>query len=61
MDNPRKLVTMTPEMAKRVDEYRWENRIGAESEALRRLIQLGLDSLACAALSTQGERKGEGR
>lgn len=42
----RKLVTMTAEMAREIDEYRWGNRIGSEAEALRRIIAAGLAALA---------------
>ena len=40
--NPRKLVTLSPEAARSVDDYRFGQRIGTESEALRRLIDMGL-------------------
>ena len=40
--NPRKLVTFTPETARRIEDYRFGQRIGSESEALRRLIDIGL-------------------
>ena len=43
--SPRKLVTMTADLAWRVDEFRWSNRIGTESEALRQIIKAGLDAL----------------
>lgn len=45
---PRKLVALTPEMAERVDDFRFGNRIGSESEALRQLISLGLDHATIA-------------
>lgn len=41
----RKLVILTPDLAWRVDEYRWGARIGSESEALRQIIKAGLDAL----------------
>jgi hypothetical protein len=43
--NLRKLVTISLEAARRVDDYRIAQRIGSESEALRRLIDLGLSQV----------------
>lgn len=39
---PRKLVTLSQDTARRVDDFRFGQRIGSESEALRRLIEAGL-------------------
>lgn len=39
----RKLVTLNPETVRRLDDYRFGQRIGRESEALRQLIEIGLD------------------
>lgn len=47
-DLPRKLVALTPELADRVDDFRFGNRIGSESEALRQLITIGLDHATIA-------------
>lgn len=38
----RKLVTLSAATARRIDDYRFGQRIGSESEALRRLIEAGL-------------------
>jgi hypothetical protein len=40
----KKLVAMSVEMAKAIEEYRFRVRIGSESEAIRRLIDLGLEA-----------------
>lgn len=40
----KKLVAMTPEMAERIDAYRFEKRIKSESEAIRLLIDQGLEA-----------------
>jgi hypothetical protein len=40
----KKLIALTPEMAEAIASYRFEQRIGAESEAIRRLIEIGLQS-----------------
>jgi hypothetical protein len=37
------LVVLSDEAARRVDNYRFGKRIDSESEALRRLINIGLD------------------
>jgi hypothetical protein len=39
----KKLVALTPEMAGRISAYRFDRRIDTESEAIRRLIDAGLD------------------
>jgi hypothetical protein len=39
----RKLVTLSPDIVRRLDDYRFGSRIGRESEALRQLIEIGLD------------------
>ena len=38
----KKLLAMTPEMARSIDAYRFEQRIKSESEAIRLLISRGL-------------------
>ena len=38
----KKLVPLTTEMAERVREYRFAQRIESENEAIRRLIEAGL-------------------
>lgn len=40
----RKQVSLPAETARAIEEYRFNNRIGAESEAIRRLIELGLEA-----------------
>ena len=44
----RKVVALTPKQWKRVEDYRYANRLPSEVEAIRRLIEAGL----------AGERKG---
>ncbi len=39
---PRKIITLTPELASRVDDYRFERRFKTETEALVTLIEAGL-------------------
>jgi hypothetical protein len=40
---PRKLVTLSDEIVRRLDDYRFGQRISRESDALRQLIEIGLD------------------
>ena len=39
---PQILLTLDDKLLKRIDDYRYENRIPARSEAVRRLIEEGL-------------------
>jgi hypothetical protein len=41
----KKLIALTPETAEATSRYRFDARIGAEAEAIRRLIGLGLKGL----------------
>jgi hypothetical protein len=52
----RKLVTLSSESARLVDDYRFEQRIGSESEALRRLIDLGLKQVNQGLMPKQETR-----
>lgn len=40
----RKMISLPAELAARVDDYRFENRFKNESDAIRRLIEAGLDA-----------------
>ena len=42
---PRKLVTLSSDSARRVEDFRFGHRIGSESEASCRLIHIGLDQI----------------
>jgi hypothetical protein len=39
---PQILLTLDDKLLKRIDDYRYENRIPARSEAVRQLIEVGL-------------------
>jgi len=39
----KKLVNLTEEQAERISSFRYEGRIPSENEAIRRLIELGLE------------------
>jgi metal-responsive CopG/Arc/MetJ family transcriptional regulator len=41
-ENPRILITFDNVLLKRIDDFRFENRINSRSEAIRRLIEEGL-------------------
>jgi hypothetical protein len=40
----KKLVPLTTELAERIRDYRFANRIDSENEAIRRLIETGLSA-----------------
>jgi len=40
----KKLLAMPQALWDRVDEYRWKNRVPSESEAMRLLLEAGLDA-----------------
>jgi len=44
----RKQVSLPAEIAKAVDDYRFDRRISTESEAIRRLIELGVKTASAA-------------
>ena len=41
----KKLINLNPSMVERVSDFRFTNRINTESEALRLLLEIGLDHL----------------
>lgn len=47
IENPvRRMVSVSAETARAIAEYRFEYRLATESEAIRRLIEAGLQQLA---------------
>ena len=40
------MISLPAELAEQVEDYRFSNRLKTEAEALRRLIQLGLEAAA---------------
>jgi len=42
----KKLVNLTEEQAKRISDFRFEQRLQSENEAIRRLIEIALDAAA---------------
>ena len=44
LKSERVLTMMTPSEVKRVDDWSFENRIRSRGEAIRRLIELGLEA-----------------
>lgn len=44
----RKLVSLPPDLAQAIEDYRFAQRINSESEAIRRLIEAGLERQAPA-------------
>ncbi len=51
----RKMITLPQELARRVDDYRFENRFRTESEALTKLVESGLVSEAQASATTAAQ------
>ncbi len=41
----KKLLRMTPEMAERISKCRYDSRLPSESETIRRLLTVALDTL----------------
>jgi hypothetical protein len=55
------LVSITPEMAKAIADYRYQHRIPTESEATRRLIQIGLEATAKSPPPTRAAKRSAAR
>jgi hypothetical protein len=53
----RRGVTLTPELAERVDNYRFGNRIKSDVETLRRLIEAGLSAEAARGNDAAAHRQ----
>ncbi len=49
----KKLVNLTDEQAKRISDFRFDQRLQSENEAIRRLIELGLEAIEKDRLSGQ--------
>jgi hypothetical protein len=54
----KKLIAITPEMAKAIEDYRFANRLKAEAEAIRQLIEAGLSAGAPLAPSGSSDPGG---
>lgn len=44
-DNPKILLTLNQDLLDQIEDFRYGNRIPSRSEAVRRLIEIGLESL----------------
>ena len=42
-------VRMTPELRERIDDFRFERRIASRGEAMRQLVEMGLEITKAAA------------
>ena len=51
----KKLIAITPDIAKAIEDYRFSNRLKTEAEAIRRLIEAGLGKTSTAIPSGGGE------
>ena len=54
-EKQRILITLDEDLLKRIDDFRFENRINSRSEAVRRLIEEGL--IKHAPNKTPGKKK----
>ncbi len=54
----RKVFSVSAELAAQIDDYRFANRIPSESEAIRRLIEKGLQAQAEAEKLKKGRGTG---
>ena len=53
----KKLIALDPKMMREIESYRFSERIESESEAIRRLIELGLNASSAPKGVTQRSRK----
>jgi Arc/MetJ-type ribon-helix-helix transcriptional regulator len=53
----RKILSLPPEMAQAVEDFRFSGRFKTESDALRRLIELGLAASAAAPVMNKPKPK----
>ena len=53
----KKLVAMTPDMAAAISTYRFDSRISAEAEAIRRLIELGLNATTSSGGASKRDKQ----
>lgn len=53
----RKQVNLPADVAQQVDEYRFANRFKSESEAIRQLIEMGLEAAGKSAAESQRDEK----
>lgn len=57
----RKLVSLPAGLAQAIEDFRFENRIGSESEAIRRLIEAGLSASKKRGPSSDGGAGGKSK
>jgi metal-responsive CopG/Arc/MetJ family transcriptional regulator len=53
-DKPKILITFDDDLLKRIDDYRFDNRVNSRSEAIRRLIE---ESLVKYESKSQSKKK----
>jgi hypothetical protein len=51
----KKLIHLTDDMLARISDFRFDNRINSESEAIRRLIEIGLETSGYGLKPDSGE------
>jgi len=45
-EKPKIILVMEDDLLKRIDDYRFENRVNSRSEAIRQLIEAGIEAWA---------------
>lgn len=51
IDRVRKALTVSPELAKEIDDFRFEHRYKTDADVLRALIEAGLKSLKLVSVN----------
>ena len=51
----KKLINLTEEMLARISDFRFDRRLSSENEAIRRLIEIGLETSGYGLKSDAGE------
>jgi hypothetical protein len=55
----RKMISLPAELAERVEDFRFGERLKTEAEAIRRLIELGLQAAAATGAPSKPKAKPE--
>jgi len=56
-EKPKIIFVIKEDLLKRIDDFRFENRINSRSDAIRRLIEKGLTALDSSSMTRQKTKK----
>jgi len=56
-EKPKIIFVIKEDLLKRIDDFRFENRINSRSDAIRRLIEKGLTALDSSSMTLQKTKK----